>query len=58
MPRHEQYDLPEAEPIACAAIGATRRRAERGSARLLDRLQRHHPERAPRSRATAAVDDG
>jgi hypothetical protein len=45
MPRQEQDDLTEAEAIPLAATGAARRRAERGSARLLERLQRHHPER-------------
>jgi hypothetical protein len=55
-PRHEQDDLTDAEAIACAATG-TRRRAERGSARLLQRLQRYHPERTPQPKYSC-LDDG
>jgi hypothetical protein len=59
MPRCRPDALTDGKAIAHAVTSAARRRAGRGSARLLERLQLHHPERTPCNRpARATVDAG
>jgi hypothetical protein len=59
MQRYRRDDLTDAKAIAHAVTSAAKRRAERGSAQLVERLQRHHPERTPCNRpARAPLDAG